>query len=38
MVIKRIYLGYFKTDIKAANAYNNVAIKYFGENAYLNIM
>lgn len=33
---KRIYLGHFPTSKKAAQAYNNAAIKYFGEFACLN--
>lgn len=33
---KKIYLGAFATDVEAAIAYNNAAIKYFGEFACLN--
>jgi hypothetical protein len=33
-----IYLGYFLNENDAALAYNNAAIKYFGENAKLNII
>lgn len=33
---KKISLGYFFTPIEAAQAYNEAAIKYFGEYAYLN--
>ena len=30
------YLGYFDTKIEAAKAYNNSALQYFGEFAYVN--
>lgn len=33
---KRIYLGLFTNKLDAANAYNQAAIKYFGEFAFLN--
>ena len=33
---KRIYLGVYKTETEAAKAYNEAAIKYFGEFARLN--
>lgn len=33
---KSFYLGSFNNVIEAAKAYNAAAIKYFGENAYLN--
>lgn len=35
---KKKSLGYFTDEVKAAEAYNNAAIKYFGEFAYLNII
>lgn len=33
---KWIYLGYFKDEVEAAKAYNEGALKYFGEFATLN--
>lgn len=33
---KQIHLGRFKSEIDAAKCYNNAAIKYFKEFAYLN--
>lgn len=33
---KRIFVGYFKSEVEAAKAYNEAAIKYFGEFARLN--
>lgn len=33
---KRIFLGLFKKTVDAAKAYNDAAIKYHGEFAFLN--
>lgn len=33
---KRVSIGYFETEIEAAEAYNDLAVKFFGEFAYLN--
>ena len=35
---KAKYLGYFDSELEAALAYNNEALKYFGEYAQLNIL
>jgi len=35
---KYIHLGVYPTEVEAAIAYNNAALKYFGENARLNII
>lgn len=36
--MKRLYLGHFKSEIDAAIAYNNAALKYHGEFANLNTL
>lgn len=33
---KRLYLGYFTEEIEAAKAYNDAAVKHFGEFAHIN--
>jgi hypothetical protein len=33
---KRVYVGDFRDKVEAAKAYDAVALKYFGEFAYLN--
>jgi len=35
---KDIHIGYYKTPIEAATAYNNAALKYHGEFARLNVI
>lgn len=35
---KRIWLGVFDTDVEAAIAYNEAAVKYHGEYAFLNVI
>lgn len=35
---QRIHLGYFNDPKDAARAYNNAALEYYGEFAYLNII
>lgn len=35
---KRYYLGYFDSEIEAAKAYNEAALKHFGEFARLNLI
>ena len=32
----KIYLGHFATPLEAARAYNEAALKHFGEFAFLN--
>ena len=35
---KNKYIGRFKTDIDAASAYNNAALTYHTEYAYINVI
>ena len=34
---KQKWIGYFSNEVEAARAYDQVALKYFGEFAYLNL-